>query len=49
MEDEEGWLRARIERLRRLLDTISDERAVQAILQLIAEAEERLKRLREDG
>lgn len=45
MEDEVTWLRSRIERYRHLLKTISDERAVGAIRQLIAEAEERLESL----
>ncbi len=48
MEGEESRLRHRIERLRHLLQTITDERAVQAIRHLIAEAEERLKRLIEN-
>jgi hypothetical protein len=45
--DETVWLRDRVERLRGLLKFVTDDRAVGAIEQLIAEAEERLAALAE--
>ncbi len=45
MDDEANWLRTRIERYRQLLKTVTDERAVKAIRQLIAETEARLEQI----
>ncbi len=45
MEDEASWLRGRIERYRQVAKAVADERAIKAIWQLIAEMEERLRKI----
>ncbi len=45
MQDEAKWLRQRIERYCELLKRMTDDRAVKAIQQLIAELEARWKRI----
>ena len=45
MEDEAKWLQHRLDHYWRLLAGVMDERAVQAIQQMIAELEGRLKQI----
>lgn len=45
MEDEAKWLQHRLDNYWRLLAGVMDERAVQAIQQMIAELEGRLKQI----
>jgi len=44
-EDESTWLRHRVLRLRTILRYVKDARAESGLLELIAEAEERLEQL----
>ena len=43
--DDDGWLRYRLGRLRRLHRSVTDEQTLKVIERLIAEAEERLEQI----